>query len=101
MQLNTPVGDNLGGLSGGQRQRLLLARALLENPKLLLLDEATSSLDVAREATILSRLKRRGITILVCSHRPEVWTHADRLIEIAGGELTTKQTRSTPAERVY
>jgi len=95
LRLNTPVSETVGGLSGGQRQRLLLARAMLGSPKLVLLDEATSSLDVAREAAILSRLRRTGVTVLVCSHRPEVWTHADRLLEIVGGAVVERRAKST------
>ena len=39
------VGDFGNSLSGGERQRIVIARTLLNNPKLLILDEATSQLD--------------------------------------------------------
>jgi ATP-binding cassette subfamily B protein RaxB len=89
--LNNPIGEGMGGLSGGQRQRVLLARALAGKPKLLLLDEATSSLDVATETNIIARLKKSGMTVLVCSHRPEVWMHADRLLEIESGTVVERR----------
>jgi ABC-type bacteriocin/lantibiotic exporter with double-glycine peptidase domain len=95
MGLNSVIGEGIGGLSGGQRQRILLARAVLGHPKLVLLDEATSSLDVSREAEILAKLKRSGITVLVCSHRPEVWTHADRLLEIRAGTVVESHLENT------
>jgi ATP-binding cassette, subfamily B, bacterial CvaB/MchF/RaxB len=85
MQLNTGVGEGMTGLSGGQRQRILLARAMLDSPKLLIFDEATSSLDVEGERQIFKKLKTLNITLIVCSHRPEVWAHADAVYEIADG----------------
>jgi ATP-binding cassette, subfamily B, bacterial CvaB/MchF/RaxB len=88
MQLNTGIGEGMTGLSGGQRQRVLLARALVNSPKLLIFDEATSSLDVEGERQIFLNLKALGVTLIVCSHRPEVWSHADAIYEIANGVAT-------------
>lgn len=87
MQLNTGVGEGMTGLSGGQRQRIILARALIGNPKMLVFDEATSSLDVEGEAELLARLRQRGATLILCSHRPEVWKFADRVYDVRNGSL--------------
>ncbi len=86
MQFNTGVGEGMTGLSGGQRQRILLARALIGQPKLLVFDEATSSLDVEGEAEILRNLRELGVTLILCSHRPEVWKFADKIIDIRDGQ---------------
>ena len=82
MRLSTQVGEGIGGLSGGQKQRLLIARAVLGNPRLIILDEATSSLEVAVEAQILANLKSSGATVILIAHRPEVWALADRIYEL-------------------
>lgn len=58
-------------LSGGQRQKLFIVLALIPNPKVVFLDELTTGLDAkARREVwkILSKLKEKGLTILLTSH---------------------------------
>jgi ABC-type Mn2+/Zn2+ transport system ATPase subunit len=66
--LQQPVGT----LSGGQLKRLLLARAMLHNPRLLLLDEPESGVDISGEQTLYQLLERlvaeRQLTALISSH---------------------------------
>ncbi|MEI9995058.1 MAG: ATP-binding cassette domain-containing protein [Rhizomicrobium sp.] len=87
LRLETKIAEGLAGLSGGQRQRLLLARALIGNPKLLLLDEATSSVEVAGERQIFQNLVATGATLIVIAHRPEVWRFATRIYHVADGRV--------------
>lgn len=65
---NAPVGH----LSGGEQQRLLIAQALITDPKILLLDEPLSNLDISHAQEIIALLteisKHRGVTIMLVSH---------------------------------
>ena len=62
----------IGRLSGGQQQRVLLARALVNEPKLLILDEPTSALDEKNASHLYRLLKKinaeKRITVLMVTH---------------------------------
>ncbi|MEU6990997.1 ABC transporter ATP-binding protein [Streptomyces sp. NPDC046465] len=55
-------------LSGGERQRVLVARALVQEPRLLVLDEPTNHLDVRHQVELLSFLRGSGLTVLTALH---------------------------------
>ena len=78
------VGDFGNSLSGGERQRIVIARTLLNNPKLLILDEATSQLDQKSQNIVLNLLKKikKQTTIIMVTHRNETLDIADKVIEI-------------------
>lgn len=62
----------LSEMSGGERQRLLLAQALMGQPRLLLLDEPLISLDARHQEVVIDVVRRiareRGITVLFSAH---------------------------------
>ena len=64
--------EKISDLSGGQLQRLLLARAIVHEPKFLILDEPEAGVDVGGEQLFYELLKnlskKDGVTILLASH---------------------------------
>lgn len=85
-ELEFSLADRGTNISGGQIQRLVLARALLTEPKLLILDEATSALDNETQQEIsmaLSHLKG-DTTILMVAHRLDSIRFVDRILVVEG-----------------
>lgn len=77
-------------LSGGQMQRVAIARALINQPSIVLADEPTGSLDTKSSEIIiqeLADLHRRGNTIILVTHNPDVAVYADRLIRMVDGRI--------------
>ncbi len=75
-------------LSSGQQRRALVARALMDDPKVLLIDEPTAGVDAQGQdqiCAILRDLTRHGIAILLVSHDiPLIAESADRIACLAG-----------------
>jgi ATP-binding cassette subfamily C protein len=87
MGLHTYLSIGGGTLSGGQKQRLLIARALLPNPKILLLDEATSALDNRNQERVLSCIDQLDVTRIVIAHRLSTLKNADRIYVMDKGQF--------------
>jgi cell division transport system ATP-binding protein len=84
-------------LSGGEQQRLVIARALLNEPKVMLADEPTGNLDPEVSDEIMALLKsiaREGTAILMA-------THDYRLIQKFGGSIYKLENRSLRAIEAY
>src|SRR4029079_14584263 len=69
MGINTFIAEGGGNISGGQRQRLLIARALLQKPRVVILDEATSALDNRTQAIVTDSLNKLKVTRILVPHR--------------------------------
>lgn len=81
-------------LSGGQVQRVAIARALVNSPSIILADEPTGNLDSKSSHLImeeLSDLHRRGNTIIMVTHNPELTHYASRVITMLDGKIDTDE----------
>ncbi|MCL2081989.1 MAG: NHLP bacteriocin export ABC transporter permease/ATPase subunit [Oscillospiraceae bacterium] len=92
MGLHTVVAEGAGTLSGGQRQRLLIARALVGNPKLLFLDEATSALDNKTQKIVIDSINQLKVTRITIAHRLSTIQDCDRIIVLESGKITEEGT---------
>ncbi len=84
MELSEKSHSSIRELSGGMKRRLVIARALLNQPRLLILDEPTTGLDPQVRHLIwdkLRQLKKQGTTILLTTHyMEEAFALCDELI---------------------
>ncbi|MDE6473430.1 MAG: ABC transporter ATP-binding protein, partial [Ureaplasma sp.] len=81
--------------SGGQRQRIVIARALINNPKIIIADEPISALDVSIQAQVINIMKdlaeKKGITFLFIAHDLSMVNYAcNRMIIMHNGRILEK-----------
>lgn len=83
------IGEQSTGFSGGQLQRIMIARAILKNPKILIFDEAMSQIDADSEAKIHKALSglMKGRTCFLIAHRFSTVISADRIVVIDKGQI--------------
>lgn len=85
LQLKNLENSMYNELSGGQKQRTILARVLVQEPKVILLDEPTNHLDVFYQVEVLNQLsswiKERNITVVSVLHDINLTSlYADRVL---------------------
>ena len=94
MQLEEKADESINALSGGMKRRLVIARALVNEPRLLILDEPTTGLDPQARHLVwrkLRLLRERGTTILLTTHyMDEAEQLCDRLIIMDNGKALSE-----------
>lgn len=89
-------------LSGGNQQKVVIAKWLLNSPKILILDEPTRGIDVGAKYEIyqlMNELTQQGMAvIMVSSELPEILGMSDRVIVMAGGRFLGEFRRKDATE---
>lgn len=98
LKIKTPnLQEIIGNLSGGNQQKALIARWLLNKPRILILDEPTRGVDVGAKAEIhklVTQLAQSGAAIiLISSELPEVMGMSDRVVVMHEGRVSGELMR--------
>lgn len=92
MGIHTMLSENCNTISGGQQQRILIARAIVGNPRILVFDEATSALDNLTQAAVSSNLDKMNATRIVVAHRLSTIKNCDRILVLKDGSIAEEGT---------
>ena len=86
---DTYISEENSQLSVGEMQLLILARAVLADPRILILDEATSNMDTRTEALVTKAMERmmEGRTTFIIAHRLFTIRNADKIIFMKDGDI--------------
>ena len=89
-------------LSGGQQQRVAIARAIVTQPQVLFADEPTGNLDTATSVEIMKLLtslnEKRGITIAMVTHEPDIAGWTRRIVRFRDGHIESDQVNEPVRE---
>lgn len=100
-QLQSKRDNKVDELSGGMKRRLVIARALINQPRLIILDEPTTGLDPAARQLVwqkLRYLREQGVTLILTTHyMEEAYQLCDRLVIMNEGRILAE---GKPAELV-
>ncbi len=93
VELEDKAGNKASDLSGGQKQRVVIARALINKPKIIFADEPTGNLDSktgSHVEEILFKLnKEENITLIIVTHDEDLAAKCQRQIHIKDGQLVS------------
>ncbi|MGE3193291.1 MAG: ABC transporter ATP-binding protein [Microbacteriaceae bacterium] len=89
--LSDKAGNDAADLSGGQKQRAVIARALVNNPRVIFADEPTGNLDSATgevvEDILFNLNREQGITLVIVTHDADLAARCDRRVYLRDGAI--------------
>jgi ATP-binding cassette subfamily B protein len=90
MGYHTKIGAEGLSLSKGQQQRILIARAIVKEPKYIFMDEATSALDTSTERKLMDNLNEffENRTVVVIAHRLSTVKNSDQILVLDDGKIS-------------
>jgi len=92
-------------LSGGERQLVMIARILVQAPKVILLDEPTNHLDVYYQSYLMKKLRqlsRQNYTVIAIMHDPNLaFLFADELFFMRQHEIIRPESRQRLTDPVF
>ena len=110
VELLDKIKNKASNLSGGQKQRLAISRAIVNNPSIIFADEPTGNLDSATgekvEQLLFSYNRKKGSTLIIVTHDPDLAAKCDMIINIKDGRIESikdkklKHTESTISRRI-
>lgn len=96
LEMETKARSRAADLSGGQKQRVVIARALVNNPRILFADEPTGNLDSQTGAVVEDILfdlnREHGITLIIVTHDEDLAARCDRRIFVRDGLVVHDST---------
>jgi putative ABC transport system ATP-binding protein len=96
LELTDKARNRATDLSGGQKQRVVIARAIVNEPRIIFADEPTGNLDSATGAVVEDLLfslnREQGITLVLVTHDEELAARADRRIYLRDGSVVDSLT---------
>lgn len=102
VNLNDKIDKPIGAYSGGMKQRLLIAQALMGNPKLIVMDEPTAGLDPKERVRVREKISRQadGKIIIIATHVvSDVESIAKEVIIIKDGNIIEKDSVKNLCEK--
>lgn len=95
LELDDKARNRASDLSGGQKQRVVIARALVNDPRVIFADEPTGNLDSATGGVVEDILfdlnRERGITLIIVTHDEELAARCDRRIHMRDGLIVAER----------
>lgn len=92
MGMFTMISEGAGTISGGQKQRLMIARAIVNKPKIIFFDEATSALDNRTQAIVSQSLDKLQATRVVIAHRLSTIMNCNKILVMDKGRIVERGT---------